>query len=191
MPRRIVIGIDPGADGAVAAVDVVGRLVLGVALCRTWAPVVDGEGEAARMTADLGWPLVAPAMLRRLGVLSGDVVDLVVEAPQLRPGQSGGATQGWRAGALAASVVGELAVITGLPVARVEVVTASAWTRSLGLHGDRADRSARKRARVARVLDLAPDARPMLVGPGCRVEHDGAADAILIALYGAGLGRLS
>jgi hypothetical protein len=31
----------------------------------------------------------------------------------------------------------------------------------------------------------------MLVGPGCRVEHDGAADALLIALYGAGLGRLS
>jgi len=189
--RRIVIGIDPGANGAIAAVDVERRLVLGVALCRDWAPEVEGQGEAARMQADLGWPLVLPAMLRRIGVTVGDVVELCVEASQLRPGQSGGAAQGWRAGALAASVVGELAVITGLPVAVVEVVGASAWTKAMGLHGTKAERDARKRARVARVLELVPDARPMLVGPGCRVEHDGAADAILIALYRARLGRLT
>jgi len=191
MTRRIVIGIDPGANGAIAAVDVERRLVLGVALCRDWAPEVEGQGEAARMQADLGWPLVLPAMLRRIGVAAGDVVELCVEAPQLRPGQSGGAAQGWRAGALAASVVGELAVITGLPVAGVEVVGAAAWTKAMGLQTAKTDRDARKRARVARVLELVPDARPMLVGPGCRVEHDGAADAILIALYRARLGRLA
>jgi hypothetical protein len=193
MSRRIVIGIDPGANGAIAAVDLERRLVLGVALCRDWAPEVDGQGEAARMQADLGWPLVLPAMLRRIGVAAGDVVELCVEASQLRPGQSGGAAQGWRAGALAASVVGELAAITRLPVVmvEVEVVAASAWTKAMGLHGVKAERDARKRARVARVLELVPDARPMLVGPGCRVEHDGAADAILIALYRARLGRLA
>jgi len=191
MTRRIVIGIDPGANGAIAAVDVERRLVLGVALCRDWAPEVEGQGEAARMQADLGWPLVLPAMLRRIGVAAGDVVELCVEASQLRPGQSGGAAQGWRAGALAASVVGELAVITGLPVAGVEVVAASAWTKAMGLHGVKAERDVRKRARVARVLELVPEARPMLVGPGCRVEHDGAADAILIALYRARMGRLA
>jgi hypothetical protein len=188
MSRRIVIGIDPGADGAVSAIDIDGRQVLGVALARKWAPYVEHEGEAGRMSADLDWASVAGEMILALGVRKGDEVEVVCEAPQLRPGQAGGAAQGFRAGALASAVVAAAWGASGCSVC-VEVVAAATWTKEMSLQGNKADRATRKAARVARVLELCPAARPMLVPSGCRVEHDGAADAILIGLYGAGLGR--
>lgn len=190
MRRHLSIGIDPGADGAIAAVDVDGLLVLGVALARTWAAPATGESQADRMRADLAWVAVSAAMLGRIGLQEGDSVRVTIEAPQVRAGQSGGASQGWRAGALAAAVLSGVRKVTG-NMASVQVVTGTAWTKAMGVQGDHADRVARKRMRVARVLELVPDARPMLVGPGCRVEHDGAADAILLALYGADLGLAS
>lgn len=190
MRRHISIGIDPGANGAIAAVDVDGLLVLGVALARTWAVPACGESQADRMQADLSWAAVAEDALLKIGLREGDSVRVTIEAPQLRPGQSGGASQGWRAGALGAAVMAAARRITdGRESA--QVVTGTAWTKAMGLHGDHAAMVARKRMRVARVLELVPDARPMLVGPGCRVEHDGAADAILLALYGADLGLAS
>lgn len=185
--RHVSIGIDPGADGAIAAVDVDGLLVLGVALARTWAVPATGESQADRMQADLAWVGVSAAMLHRIGLREGDSVRVTIEAPQLRPGQSGGASQGWRAGALAVAVLSGVRTVTG-NMESVRVATGAAWTGAMGLHGAKADRDERKRGRVARVLELVPAARPMLVGPGCRVEHDGAADAILLALYGADLG---
>lgn len=197
MTRRIVIGIDPGAEGAVSAIDVDGRQVLGVALCRRWACAVEGEGDAAGMAADLGWSAVMPGMLGAVGIQAGDRVEVVIEAPQVRPGQSGGAAQGFRAGALASAVVSVLRAVTGRPLVGIRVVGAVTWTKDMGLQivgadaGEKASvrYAARKRARVERVLELCPTARPMLVPSGCRVPHDGAADAILIGLYGAGLGR--
>ena len=197
MSRRIVIGIDPGKKGAIAAIDVAARLVLGVATHKKWAAPSEGEGPCASMAADLKWPEVMPDMLRAIGARPGDAVEVVTEAPQARPGQSGGAVQGFAAGALPAAVVGAVADVAQRCVVRIEVVTSTVWTKEMGLQTIGADAgqkesvrlAARKRARVARVLELCPAALPMLIPPGCRVEQDGAADAILIGLYGAGLGR--
>jgi hypothetical protein len=189
--NNIVIGIDPGADGAVAAVDVGGRLVLGVALCRHWQGHAEGEGEAARMTADGLIVARAAELLRAIGVERDDEVELVCEAPQIRPRQSGGAMQCFRAGMLSGALAAAAGVVTGRNHCPLRVVAAAEWTREMGLQTARADRAERKRHRVQRVLDLAPTALPMLIQGAARVEHDGAADAILIALWGAGLGRMT
>lgn len=196
MSRRIVIGIDPGADGAVSAIDVDGRQVLGVARFKKWSAAPDGQSEALHMAADLHFVSVATRMLCKAGVVAGDRVEIVCEAPQMRPGQSGGSAQGWRAGVQAAAVVAGV-MATPASLVSLTVVSAAVWTKEMGMQTDDDDTSekasvrkaARKRARVARVLELCPAARLMLMPTGCRVEHDGAADAILIGLYGAGLGR--
>ena len=195
--RRIVVGIDPGADGAIAAIDAERRVVLGVALLRRWAPDAIGEGDAGAMETALAWgpggvswPMVA-ALEWAGALLPSDVhpsarpiYTLACEAPQLRPGQAGGAVQAWRAGVLAAEAGAVLAARGRL--GRV-VVEAQTWTREMGLQVRGQDRADRKRARVARVLELAPTAWSMLQPRPCRVPHDGAADAILIAMWAAGL----
>lgn len=196
MSRRLVIGIDPGADGAVAAL-YMGRpmQILGAARLARWVPRPQATGDAAAMTAALRLHRDAVAMLRAVGVEAGDTASVIMEAPQLRPRQSGGAVQGVRAGAVGMAGAMAIYTITGRPPLQVEAVTAAEWTRAMGLQvssldaaSPAAERAARKRHRCQRVMELAPGAGSMLIQDGCRVAHDGVADAILIALYGAGYG---
>ena len=196
--RRIVVGIDPGADGAIAAIDAERRVVLGVALLRRWAPDRTDEGDVGAMTAALRWGAAdsigqspmrealawAGALLVPGAVYRPVIYTLACEAPQLRPGQSGGAVQAWTAAVVAETT---RAVLSTRGEVGTVIVEAQTWTREMGLQVRGQDRADRKRARVARVLELVPTAEPMLRPRPCRVPHDGAADAILIAMWAAGL----
>lgn len=186
--RRLWVGLDPGADGAVAVLDGPARLVIDAVQARHWraAPVARGASEAERMRAALEATRLAGQMVERWRVTSDDVVRLIVEAPQTRAGQAGGVVQAWRASAQA---TGLLLALSSLTSAEVEVVEAATWTRAMDLHGQRATPVERKAARVARVMALCPGAERLLVQPGSKVAHDGTADAVLLALYGAGWGR--
>jgi len=163
----LTIGIDPGDRGAIVALDPDARPV------HAWTAddrggelgyFLDGDPNARELVARLG-------PLRDLGVRLA-----VLETP-FAPGRIGTAnaiTIGRRWGILYAALV-----LARLPV---QLVTPAKWSADLFGGRKGTDAKARKAVAVRLVSERVPDLR--LVPPGCRVPHDGLADAACLALWG-------
>ena len=155
-----VIGIDPGATGALVWLDSGTLKVLGV-----WDCPKD-EAEWRELVECLNWD--TPPRLA------------VVERQQYMP--KGGRMQG---GKSAFSLGMNYGVWLGvLSAVGVEVITVppTAWQRYVyggGAVGDPKTRALRRAKELFPDMPLVPD--------GCRVERHGRADAALIALYGVGV----
>jgi hypothetical protein len=170
----LYVGVDPGADGAVAAVEryrtdsgATGLRLLRVELAR--AHKVEGQPAAT-----------AAAMVRRaLGMDDLTVRAVAVEWPGLRARQSGGDKLAVSAGAAMGAA---LSLCRG---AELHTPRPEAWLADLSCLADGDDDV--KAVHVARLLDSVPGAEPHLIPPRGRVAHDGAADAALLALWAAGL----
>ena len=155
-----VVGIDPGATGALVWLDSKSLKVLGVWDC----PKDDVEWR--ELMECLNWD--TPPRLA------------VVERQQYMP--KGGRMQG---GKSAFSLGVNYGVwLGGLCSVGVETITVppTAWQRYIygsGAVGDPKERSIRRAKELFPDMPLVPD--------GCRVERHGRADAALIALYGVGV----
>jgi crossover junction endodeoxyribonuclease RuvC len=158
--RKVVIGIDPGIHGAVAAIDAGNREVLYLEDVPTFAAGgktmydVNGMAEAIRRAA-----------------LMGDAV-ATLEQSQAMPGQ--GSVSTWSTGrsfGLWEGVLGALGVA-------FSTVRPSYWTRRVlaGMPGEGKARSINFAAKMFPGCELIP--------PGCRKPKDGRADALCLAYYG-------
>jgi hypothetical protein len=173
-PLGLYVGVDPGADGAVAIVErykadsgATGLRLLRVELAR--AHKVEDQPAAA-----------AAAMVRKaLGMDDLAVRAVAVEWPGLRARQSGGD----RLAVSAGSAMG--AALSLCRGAELHTPRPEAWLADLACLADGDDDV--KAVHVARLLDSVPGAEPHLIPPRGRVVHDGAADAALLALWAAGL----
>jgi crossover junction endodeoxyribonuclease RuvC len=159
MNKKISIGIDPGLNGAVAAIDE-GFNVL--ALEDT--PTVRAKGKILyNITAMC-------ALLRRLALLGDPFV--VLEQAQGMPGQGVSSTFSTGYG------FGIWSGILGALELPYRSVRPSAWTREVlaGSPGEGKERS------IGFVMRMFPGAE--LVPPGCRKPRDGRADALCLAYWG-------
>jgi crossover junction endodeoxyribonuclease RuvC len=154
----LILGIDPGLLGALAALDSTGTVV------GTWLmPVAGGEIHAAGV-ADL---------LRSLRCLDShqDIGQVCLEKVSAMPKQGVSSTfkfgTGW-------GMVRGVCAALGLPVT---LVPPTVWKKRvlLGLPHDKAG-----------AVQFCTNRWPAtdLVQPGCRVPHDGIADALCLAEYG-------
>ena len=159
-----VVGIDPGATGALVWLDAKDLKVRGVWDCP------QDDGELRELVECLNWGdswSVRPRLA-------------VVERQQYMP--KGGRVQG---GKSAFSLGVNYGVWLGMLCAVVvEVITVppAAWQRYVyggGAVGDPKTRALRRAKELFPDMPLVPD--------GCRVERHGRADAALIALYGVGV----
>lgn len=155
---RLLLGIDPGLQGAVAALDPTG------AVMGTWPmPVAGGEVHAAGL-ADL---------LRSLRCLDAhqDIGRVCLEKVSAMPKQ--GVASTFRFGCGWGMVRGVCAALA-IPVT---LVPPPLWKKRvlLGLPHDKA-------GAVQFCASRWPSAD--LILPGCRVPHDGIADALCLAEYG-------
>jgi crossover junction endodeoxyribonuclease RuvC len=155
---RLSVGIDPGLHGGVAALDPAGTVV------GLWPmPVAGGEVHAAGL-ADL---------LRSLRCLDShqDIGRVCLEKVSAMPKQ--GVSSTFRFGTGWGMVRGVCAALA-IPVA---LVPSTLWKKRvlLGLPHDKA-------GAVQFCASRWPTAD--LVLPGCRVPHDGIADALCLAAYG-------
>ena len=158
---RLVLGIDPGLHGGIAALDAAGAVV------GTWPmPVAGGEVHAAGL-ADL---------LRSLRCLDShqDIGRVCLEKVAAMPRQ--GVASTFRFGAGWGMVRGVCAALA-IPV---HLVPPTVWKKRvlLGLPHDKA-------GAVRFCASRWPTAD--LILPGCRVPHDGIADALCLAEYGRSL----
>jgi crossover junction endodeoxyribonuclease RuvC len=158
---RLTVGIDPGLRGGVAALDTAGTIV------GLWPmPVAGGEVHAAGL-ADL---------LRSLRCLDNhqDVGRVYLEKVSSMPKQGVSSTfkfgTGW-------GMVRGVCAALGIPVV---LVMPTQWKKQvlLGLPHD-------KDGAVQFCTSRWPQTD--LVPPGCRVPHDGLADALCLAEYGRAL----
>jgi crossover junction endodeoxyribonuclease RuvC len=155
---NLTVGIDPGLLGALAALDATGVVV------GTWPMPVAGSEVHAAGVADL---------LRSLRCLDGhqDIGRVCLEKVGAMPKQ--GVSSTFRFGTGWGMVRGVCAAL-GLPVA---LVPATVWKKQvlLGLPHDKAG-----------AVQFCTSRWPTtdLVRPGCRVPHDGIADALCLAEYG-------
>ncbi len=152
------LGVDPGLQGGVAALDAAGQVV------GTWPmPVAGGEVHAAGL-ADL---------LRSLRCLDQhqDIGRVCLEKVGAMPGQ--GVASTFRFGTGWGMVRGVCAAL-GVPVV---LVPPTVWKKRvlLGLPHD-------KNGAVQFCANRWPTTDLVLVG--CRVPHDGVADALCLAEYG-------
>ncbi len=158
---RLTVGIDPGLRGGVAALDPAGAVV---GLCPM--PVAGGEVHAAGL-ADL---------LRSLRCLDShqDIGRVCLEKVGAMPKQ--GVSSTFRFGTGWGMVRGVCATL-GIPVV---LVMPTQWKKQvlLGLPHD-------KDGAVQFCASRWPQSD--LVLPGCRVPHDGLADALCLAEYGRAL----
>lgn len=156
MPN-IVVGIDPGLSGAMAAVTQDGLMAV------TDLPVIAKGKGAGKVKNEIN-PAGLVAMLREWVTFRDDVL-VVVERVSSMPGQgvasmmSLGDTVGCIRGVVAAR---------GMPI---EWVTPQRWKKHFGLPAD-------KEYARARAIQLYPEA------PLTRKKDHGRAEAILIARYG-------
>lgn len=156
----IIIGIDPGMDGAVAAIDGESRQLLRL----EDTPVLQaGKGRE--------YDVSGMADLLRSMVL-GHSARVVIERAQPMPGQ--GVTSTFSTGmgyGIWIGVVGAL----GIPYSSVRPCD---WTRKLlkGVPGEGKARSILLASQTFPGIELVP--------PGCRKPRDGRADAACIAYYG-------
>ena len=162
---RLTVGIDPGLRGGVAALDVAGAVV------GLWPmPVAGGEVHAAGL-ADL---------LRSLRCLDShqDIGRICLEKVSAMPKQ--GVSSTFRFGTGWGMVRGVCAALA-IPVV---LVPPTVWKKQvlLGLPHDKA-------GAVQFCASRWPTAD--LVLPGCRVPHDGLADALCLADYARRLESLT
>ena len=163
----IIIGVDPGDRGAMVAIDEEGQYVASITADDRGGSVgyyIDGDPDPLLVA---GWI----ASWKDLGVLR-----VVIETP-FAPGRIGTAnaiTIGRRWGIHYAAI----------RAARVPLVTVTPAKWSADLFGGRkgADAKAKKAVSVRLVGERLPQLR--LVPVGCRVAHDGLADAAALALWG-------
>lgn len=175
-PLGLYLGVDPGADGALAVVERydVGQGAIGLRLRQIrWARAFKAED---------GSPAMAAAAMARRAV-NKDAVFVraaAVEWPGTRARQSGGDRLAVSAGA----AMGALLALC--PDAELLTPRPESWLADLSCLARGGDADV-KAMHVARLLDGVPGAEPHLIPPRGRVQHDGAADAALIALWAAGL----
>ncbi len=172
-PLGLYVGVDPGADGAVAIVEryaaADGRPSLRLLrVCFMRAAKSEHAAEVA-----------AETVVGALGKDVRGVRGVAVEWPGTRARQSGGDRLAVSAGS-AMGVLCSWCVDAALHTPRPE-----AWLADLACLADGDDDV--KVVHVARLLDSVPGAEPHLIPPRGRVAHDGAADASLLALWAAGL----
>jgi crossover junction endodeoxyribonuclease RuvC len=160
---NLILGIDPGLRGALAALDAQGQVV------DTWVmPVAGGEVHAAAVADHL----------RSLRCLDAhqDIGMVVIERVGSMPKQ--GVVSTFKFGTGWGMVRGVCAAL-GLPV---HLVPATIWKPRVlaGLPHDKA-------GAVRFCTSRWPDTD--LIPTGCRVPHDGIADALCLAEYGRFLER--
>jgi hypothetical protein len=155
----IIVGIDPGADGAIVALD-------GDRASAWRMPTQDQRGRRR---------LDARAIVAILRPLHEGGVRVVVEAPSVRPGE--GAQGALGVGLMHGGIRGVLDAL-GVPWRDVHPQT---WRAGVGLPKEQ-DRKQRKHDAILLCERLLPGLE--LVYPGCRKPHDGTADAALMAVWG-------
>jgi hypothetical protein len=161
----VVVGVDPGAAGAIVALDEAGTPAL------AWAA---DDPECGYFVAGDPDPLAITARLRPLAEVG--VLRVVFESA-FAPAQVGTAnalTIGRRWGMLYAALRA-----CRMPVV---VVTPAAWSRALWGASKGGTGKERKQAAVRLAAERAPALG--LVLPGRRIAHDGLADAAALAIYG-------
>lgn len=158
----IILGIDIGLGGAVAALD-----------SRTWtARVVD----LATVDTSIGRRLDGRALILLLRELAPHVESALVVAENVRPRPSPRGNTMHSEGSLLRSR-GIVECATDICRLQVEWVEPQSWKRSMGLIG----KEKKDSLRVAR--ELFPDIADQDLG---RVKDHNRAEALLIAKYGAG-----
>lgn len=159
----LAVGIDPGLDGAIVAVD-----ASGCVMDRLVMPTLHA-GTAGRRIVDVAGVVVA---LRRLAARDPHEVVVALEEPSSRPGE--GASRSLASGRNHGRIEGVL-VALGL---RFDLVRPQTWQQALGLgrDGDPKRRAIAYCRRVLPGLDL-------LATPRCTTPHDGIADAACLAEY--------
>jgi hypothetical protein len=165
-----VLGVDPGAHGAVAVYDPQGGRVLEIADIPYFTAIVANK-ERRRLD-----PV---ALLDLAGRLRRDYAPVLVTLEQVsaRPDQGAASTFtfGWSAGAI-------WMAFTGFRY-RVEFAAPSAWKRALGVPS-KLDGNKLGRAICVRADQIFPDNRELWRGPRGGALHD-RAEAAMLAKYGA------
>ncbi len=153
---RVIVGIDPGRTGALAAIDDRGRLLTVADMPPRW------DGWQAHL-----WLGLVGSELRDFPAMADRPV-VFVEEPFAMPNQSSTST-----GAQFAAYGAILGALGALGL-EVHTVTPSAWKRAVGVTADK--RSS---------LNLARQLWPAVAQGWFRLaKHDGRAEAALIAVYG-------
>lgn len=165
----IVLGIDPGVDGAIARVELVaGQVFLDVVNIPTLVKSVKGAAGAAKLRriVDVAGLL---DLLTRQSVL-GATAAFVEEVGGL-PGQSGPAafSFGFGAGLIRMGLHS-----VGMPVT---YVSAAKWKGDMRAPKD-------KKASIARACELAPLYAPHFREGGDVAKRSGRAEAVMIAMWG-------
>lgn len=164
----VVIGIDPGLNGAVAAIDAHGSCAI------EDMPTVEKAGEGITSRKLCGHGLAQ--LLRRL-VPAGEPCIVVLEDVHVMPRHKSGA-------AANTSLMHSKGVIEGvLGVLRMEpyLVDAQTWKRSYGLIDSNQTDTERKRAAMATAHRLFPGTQGGLLK---LAKHHNRAEALLLARYG-------
>lgn len=160
---RVVLGIDPGLQGAIAAINPDSTQILGL----EDTPTLWAEGKTIYNVAEMA------ALIRRFALM-GDTV-AILEQAQAMPGQGVSSTFSTGYGYGFGLWSGILATLE-IPY---RTVRPSVWTRKV-LHGAPGEGKARTIAWASRMFPSAE-----LVPPGCRKPRDGRADALGLAVWGA------
>lgn len=195
-PDRIVLGIDPGLTGAIAGLRVrgAGQEARVVAVAVVHAGAYYGREKGARIEVQAVGAALR-GIVDALQTRGGDSPRLsrgpaLIEALGLRPGEAVQAT------ATAAIAWGALRAAVGWEwgTDRVREIQPQAVDAMLGWGavGSRAVRKLRNVAQAVAVCEAAGQAPgPLLTPPRGRGMSDGAADAVCIALAGAGTTTVS
>lgn len=159
----LYVGIDPGLDGAVVALDGASRVV-----ARFVLPTVSA-GTGGKRTLDTRGFVNALTLV-------GNTYEMLVALEELgsRPAERMGASSAISIGRNHGRLEGALVTLN----VRYDLVRPQRWQKALGLGSD-GDPKARAVAACRRML---PDL-DLLATSRCRVPHDGIADAGMLALF--------
>lgn len=187
-PDRIVIGIDPGITGAIAGLRVRNGCVVAVAVVHagTYYPREKGARIEVQAVGAALHSLVDSLMVRGGERARCERGPLLIEALGVRPGEAVQATvtaaTAW--GALRAAVGWEWGTDRVREIQPQAVDAMLGW----GAVGSRGVRKLRNVAQAVAVCEAAGQAPgPLLTPRRARGISDGAADAVCIALAGAGV----
>lgn len=187
MSDRIAIGVDPGLTGAIAGLRVRAGRVVGVAVVHavTYYRRAARSGAGRIEVQDVAVALQALCMRLRAGE-GCERGPLLIEALGVRPGESVQATvtaaTAW--GALRAAVAAEWGIDRVREIQPQAVDVLLGWAPA----GAKALRKLRNLAQAVAVCEAAGQTPgSVLTPPRGRGMSDGAADAVCIALAGAGL----
>jgi len=161
--KRVIIGIDPGLQGAIAAIDATDRQLIEVVDC----PVRKHGGAAIYNIPEMA------NTIRRLSL--GNLAVVYLEQSQSMPGQ--GVSSTFKIGRGMGIWEGILAALS-VPYRTVRPIV---WTKKV-FTGMPADAKGKFRS-VQFAMQMFPDIE--LTPQRCRTPKDGRADAACIAYYGA------